>query len=446
MRFGIVAISASSQGVRVSWHINNLACVVPEGMMHSKIFIIQLDACIDILQRKAGPGFGRTLHDPNTFSFCRKHPGGADGPAKATAWPWLLGVQALAKPCPVLAFRGACALEGDMHLLVTGSAGLVGARLVTRLREAGHTVVEFDVSIGGEDIRDPLRVGAAMAPCDGVIHLAAISRVAWGEADPALCRSVNIDGTARLLEAAAHLRPSPWFLFISSREVYGDPGRFPVQEDASMAPVNHYGKSKAEGERLVEAARKTGLRCAIVRLTNVYGALNDHPDRAVPSLLWRALAGEELRISGANNFFDFVHVDDCTRGLIAAADRLATGAESVPTVHLASGQQMTLGQLAQTMLRVTQSKSDVTLVAARSFDVKGFCGDPARASEVLGWTAEIGLEEGIGRLMARMIHRGRPLDPVLMPGAQAVMSGRARGMVNPADGNPSEQPPEARRT
>lgn len=304
-----------------------------------------------------------------------------------------------------------------MRLLVTGSAGLIGRRLTTRLRAGGHEVIGYDLRLGGGDIRDSDALRVAMAGCAGVIHLAAIARVAWGEADPGLCHAVNVESTAHVLEGALALSAAPWVLFASSREVYGDPDRVPVGEDAPLAPVNAYGRSKVLGEQLVGAARGRGLRAAVVRLSNVYGALNDHPDRAVPALLWRALAGQDLCITGADTFFDFVHVDDCVRGLLAVAGQLEAGEGAVPAVHLASRRATTLGDLARSVLAVTESNSGVSIGAARGFDVRGFCGDPARARAVLGWTAEIALEEGIGKLMAEMIDRGRPLDPVTMPGA-----------------------------
>lgn len=301
-----------------------------------------------------------------------------------------------------------------MRLLITGSRGLVGATLLETLRRAGIEAVEFDIRKDRRDIRNPVAVRQAMAGCDGVVHLAAISRVACGEADPALCDDINITGTAVILDAALGAAHRPWVLFASSREIYGDPDVFPVREDAPMAPVNAYGRSKAEGEKLVAAAAAEGLRTAIIRFSNVYGTGNDHPDRAVPSLLWRAVQGKELQISGENHFFDFVHVEDCARGLMTVIDRLQAGRDT-PPLHLATGIRTTLDELARAARAVAQSASPLKILPSRSFDVAGFQGDPARAAEVLGWHARIGLEEGLRRLRDIMVQRARPLDPVEMP-------------------------------
>jgi nucleoside-diphosphate-sugar epimerase len=302
-----------------------------------------------------------------------------------------------------------------MQLLVTGSAGLVGRELVAALRLEGHRIVEIDAADGQSDIRDGDRMRQAMAGCDGVIHMAAISRVAWGERYPELCHSINVDGTRVLLDLALAADTPPWFLFVSSREVYGNPDRFPVREDAPMQPENHYGRSKAEGERLVNAARVKGLRTGIVRLSNVYGTTYDHPDRAVPSLLWRALAGQELRISGAETFFDFVHVADCVRGLERMAELLSQGESALPPVHLVTGAKTSLGDLAAAAIRVTGSDSPVRNDPPRSFDVAGFCGDPEMAREVLDWTASVDLDTGLRELLEALHARATPPDPVEVP-------------------------------
>ena len=300
------------------------------------------------------------------------------------------------------------------RILVTGSSGLIGRALVGMLAADGIDVVPYDLATG-QDICDPGQVARALSGCDGVIHLAALSRVAWGESDPKLCRHVNVTGTDVLLQAILAQPQSPWIVFASSREVYGDPAMLPVVETAPMQPVNHYGRSKAEGERLVLAARAQGLRSAIIRLSSVYGTVHDHPDRAVPALLWRAMQGQDLRLSGVDAVFDFVHVDDTVRGLHLAARQLASGAGAVPTLHLATGVATSLGALARAVIETAGSESALTLLPARRFDVTGFCGDPAQAAAVLGWTAEIDLKTGLRDLHQAFLRRGAGPDPVPMP-------------------------------
>ena len=290
-----------------------------------------------------------------------------------------------------------------MRILITGSSGLVGAELAASLRARGHEVVEYDIARppadgAVEDIRDPVVLADRMQGCDGVFHLAAVSRVAWGERDPDRCHSVNVEGTRRVIEAALAAPARPWLIFASSREVYGDPDILPVTEDAPMIAANHYGRSKAEGEALINAARGQGLRTAIIRLSNVYGTANDHPDRAVPALLVAAIQGQQLRITGAEVFFDFVHVADCVTGMLSAMERLEGGIADLPPIQLTTGIPTSLRELAQKASAVAGREADIVTLPPRSFDVRGFCGIPARAGALLDWQAGISLDEGLARL------------------------------------------------
>ncbi len=304
-----------------------------------------------------------------------------------------------------------------MRLLVTGSHGLVGALLVAVCRQLGHDVVPFDLvrpdTRESEDIRDTELLTRSAKDADGIIHLAAISRVAWGETEPALCQQTNVLGTASALAAAMN-SGCRWFLFASSREVYGNPVRPLVREDDPIAPVNIYGRSKAEGETLVMEARSQGLRTAIVRLSNVYGGRRDHPDRAVPSLVARSLAGQSLNVTGGDNYFDFVHVNDCVDGLIRAMNLLAAEERGLPTVHLATGVATTLRDLAGLAQDVCGTKSPIVELPNRAFDVSGFCGSPDLAWDVLGWKAQTDLRTGVGMVAADFRQNG-PLDQISIP-------------------------------
>ena len=222
------------------------------------------------------------------------------------------------------------------RILITGSSGLVGSALWLALQTRGIEVRGLDLrgrGVDAGDVRDVEHVHAAVQDCDGVIQLAAVSRVIWAERDPALCRETNVDGLRNVLEAALQSRRRPWLLFASSREVYGQPTRLPATEDAPLRPVNTYGRSKVEGERMVEAAKTEGLRAAIIRLSNVFGSTTDHADRVVPAFARAAARGLPLRVEGAEHTFDFTHMDDVTRGILALVElsaRRTRGAASHP--------------------------------------------------------------------------------------------------------------------
>lgn len=300
-----------------------------------------------------------------------------------------------------------------LSILITGSSGLVGSALRRDLSALGVRTVPFDIAPSGDpnghgvgDIRNIDDIRQAVQSCDGIIHLAAISRVISGERDPKACWATNVNGVQNLLEVlteqskTASLRP--WLIFASSREVYGQPNHFPANEDTPLCPVNIYGRSKVAGEQMVEAVAREGFRAAIIRLSNVYGSVDDHVDRVIPAFVRAAITDAPLKVEGADQTFDFTHIDDVSRGIIKLVFMLADKASISFPIHFVTGNPVTLGQLATTIIDLAQSSSLTCHAKPRNFDVAHFYGSPQRAKSVLGWTPEISLEQGLGRLIQDM--------------------------------------------
>ncbi|MBK1672990.1 NAD-dependent dehydratase [Ectothiorhodospira shaposhnikovii] len=290
----------------------------------------------------------------------------------------------------------------NQRILITGSAGLVGKALTTRLAAQGADVVHFDLHAHGQsrgDVRDRDRLREVVANVSGIIHLAAVSRVIWGERDPAVCWATNVTGVRNVLEVVSDSPRMPWLIFASSREVYGQPIHLPVDEDCSLSPVNVYGRSKVEGELLVEKARRSGVRACTIRLSNVFGSTADHADRVVPAFARAAVLGRELRVDGLDQTFDFTHIDDVSRGIVALVELLAADEPTPPPIHFVSGRPTTLGELASLSIRIARSSSTIRVAAPRDFDVARFFGNPERARALLGWQPQVRLEEGVARLV-----------------------------------------------
>lgn len=284
------------------------------------------------------------------------------------------------------------------RVLVTGSRGLIGTALVQALRRAGVEVVGLDLRGDGPergDVRVASDVLRALDGCDGVIHLAAVSRVIDGEKDPDRCWETNVHGTRHLVDAACRQEDPPWMIYASSREVYGQPATLPADEDTSRNPVNIYGRSKVAAEDLVDAAP---LQTAIVRFSNVYGWVGDHADRVVPAFARQAAEGRELRVDGLDHTFDFNHLDDTVRGVVKVVERMQAGA-SLPPIHFVTGHPTTLGELANLAIELAASSSSVREAPPRSFDVSRFYGHPGRAKHLLGWHAEVSLRDGLRQLI-----------------------------------------------
>jgi nucleoside-diphosphate-sugar epimerase len=285
-----------------------------------------------------------------------------------------------------------------LRILITGSEGLVGKALARTLRDAGIDVVPFDFRVSAkQDLRRSSAVASALAGADGVVHLAAVSRVVWGERNPALCREINERAFAQLVSLCESARP--WLIFSSSREVYGQQDRLPVTEAAALKPVNTYARSKVFGEQLVARARTVGMTANVVRLSNVYGSVHDHPDRVMPAFARAAATGGAVRVEGGSNTFDFTHASDVTRGLVRLVELTAEGRLLDP-IHLTTGIGTTLAELAE--LAAASARNPVRLEdhPSRTFDVSSFVGSPARARRVLDWATRVELKQGFVDLVA----------------------------------------------
>ncbi len=290
------------------------------------------------------------------------------------------------------------------QILITGSKGLIGSTLKSRLENLGIQVVGMDINYPTHheeygDIRDAQRFEEIAAECVGIVHLAAVSRVIFGERNPKLCWDVNVHGTDRILKSINNLSNRPWIIYASSREVYGQQIKLPVSEDANLLPLNIYARSKVFAEELVSEYRKNGLQTATVRFSSVYGSTDDHIDRVMPAFCRVAALGGVMRIDGKDNILDFTHIDDVVEGLIKIIHKLQGGCVDLPTIHFTSGRATTLLEAAEFAKRVSHYQVRYVEAPPRTFDVSSFFGNPERADRLLNWQAKISLQDGIERLV-----------------------------------------------
>lgn len=287
--------------------------------------------------------------------------------------------------------------------MVTGSRGLIGRSLCRALCAAGVEVIDFDLAIppgqpGHGDVRNVDTCIEAISQVQGVFHLAAVSRVVWGEQNPTLCHAVNVEGTSNVIAACERMPNPPWLVTTSSREVYGQQGRLPVAESATRQPLNVYARSKVSGELALEAAAQRGLRAGYIRLSSVYGDTRDHATRVVPAFTLAALRAEPLLVDDNAGVLDLTHVNDVVAGLIAFSKKIADGVPLSP-IHLVSGQGTSLLELATMVKNVTGSSSKIQTGSPRTYDVRCFVGDPQKAFLTLGWESLMPLVSGIEQLV-----------------------------------------------
>jgi UDP-glucose 4-epimerase len=292
-------------------------------------------------------------------------------------------------------------------ILVTGANGLIGRHICALLRNARVDYRPFDLKLSPtEDIRNRPAIAEALKGVRGVVHLAAVSRVVWGERNPILCAATNVDALANILRMCVG-GSRPWFIFASSREVYGEPDRVPVFEDDPLQPLNHYARSKFKGELLVQDALDAGLHANICRFSNVFGCPLDHPDRVAMAFAAAAAHGGRISVEGPSNTFDFTSVHEVVDGLWRLIEVTAAG-ERLPPIHFVSGRGTTLGELAQVAAETARADVVVEEVEARSFDVTRFIGNPERARSLLGWSAATDVRTEFAKLVDAIASAATP--------------------------------------
>jgi dTDP-glucose 4,6-dehydratase len=296
--------------------------------------------------------------------------------------------------------------------LVTGGAGFLGSHLCDELLRRGHRVVCVDNLETGSlnniehirvpefvflqsDIVEPYYVDE---PIDVVYHLASPASPIDYLRLPLHTLKVGSHGTHHSLGLAKAHRAR--FLLASTSEVYGDPQVHPQSEEYwghvnPIGPRGVYDEAKRYAEALTMAYRRQqGVDTAIVRIFNTYGArMRPHDGRAIPTFLRQALTDRPITVFGdGTQTRSFCYVDDLIRGIIA----LAESGEHAP-VNLGNPDEFTLLELAETVISVTGSRSEIVNEALPTDDPRQRRPDIARARDLLGWEPTVALREGLQR-------------------------------------------------
>jgi UDP-glucose 4-epimerase len=319
-----------------------------------------------------------------------------------------------------------------MNWLVTGGCGFLGTALVRSLvEEGGHSVRVVDnLAIGErEDLGavgpfsevtpadvGPMGVGSpvelivgdildeelalrAAKGADVIVHLAANTGVMPSIEDPRADCMSNVVGTLNYLEAARH-GGARRFVFASSGGTTIGEAEPPIHEEMVPHPVSPYGASKLSGEGYCSAYYRTfGIKTVALRFGNVYGPLSGHKNSVVARFIKRASSGQTLEIYGdGTQTRDFIYVGDLIRSVRLAATVEGVGGE---IFQIATSAETTVQELVDRLLPVLVASGikdvEVRNTEARRGEVCRNYADTSKAERMLGWRAEVDLDEGLHR-------------------------------------------------
>ncbi len=306
-----------------------------------------------------------------------------------------------------------------MRAVVTGGAGFIGSNLVDALVEQGHDVaVVDDLSTGRrENIGDALSRGARLhqldirdrdglrdvvgrsGGTDVIFHLAAQIDVRHSVSDPAFDADVNVRGMINVLEIARETDVGRVVYSSTGGAIYGDADVHPTPEDAPIRPLAPYGQSKYAGEGYCSLyERLHGVPSTVLRYANVYGPRQDPLGEGgvIAIFCGRAKAGQAPTIFGdGTQTRDYTYVGDVVAANLRAAEGGISG-----TFNIGRGEETTVLRLVDALAPHATGNWTPDFQPPRPGEVHRSVLDPSHAGRVLGWTAAVGLEDGLQRTLA----------------------------------------------
>jgi dTDP-glucose 4,6-dehydratase len=302
--------------------------------------------------------------------------------------------------------------------LVTGGAGFLGSHLCDYLLDRGNRVIcvdNFDTGslrniahLKRDDFRfmhvDITNHFEIDEPLDFVYHMASPASPIDYARLPLHTLKVGAYGTHNALGLAKQHRAR--FLLASTSEVYGDPLVHPQPETYwgnvnPIGPRGVYDEAKRYAEALTMAyLRQQGVDTCIVRIFNTYGPrMRPNDGRAIPTFLSQALADRPLTVFGdGSQTRSFCYVDDLVRGLV-----LLTESGVHEPVNIGNPNEMTLLEMAKTVVELTEARSEIVFEALPVDDPQVRQPDITRARDLLGWEPEVDLRTGLARTIEHAV-------------------------------------------
>lgn len=301
------------------------------------------------------------------------------------------------------------------RILVTGGAGFLGSHLCERLLDQDHDVICVDNFFTGpkdnilhlignprfelmrHDVTFPLYVEV-----DEIYNLACPASPIHYQYDPVQTTKTSVHGAINMLGLAKRIRAK--IFQASTSEVYGDPAVHP-QTESYWGNVNPIGPRACydEGKRCAETLffdynRQYDLDIRVARIFNTYGPrMHPNDGRVVSNFIMQALRGEAITIYGDGlQTRSFCYVDDLIDGFLA----FMNAADTTGPINLGNPGEFTIKELAEQILRLTNSKSELVFKDLPTDDPLQRCPDITQARDVLGWEPKVALEDGLNKTIA----------------------------------------------
>ena len=298
-----------------------------------------------------------------------------------------------------------------MKYVVTGGAGFIGSNIVKLLVKKGHQVtvidnlytgsfsrlknVENEISFHKVDIRDVEKIKEVITDIDGIFHQAALTSLPESYLKPDEYFDVNVNGTKNIFTLANELEIK--VVYASSSSVYGDVSDIPIKENFKRNPINPYGKTKVEKEKLAEEFWVKGVSIIGLRYFNVYGKGQTGTYAGVITQFMKRLRDDLPPVihGKGNQVRDFISVED-----IAKANLLSMESNTNQDfLNVGTGKLISVLDLAKMMIKISSKKISPIFDDKIPGDVEKSQADVTRCKEKIGFNYNMNIYDGLKKLM-----------------------------------------------
>ena len=303
-------------------------------------------------------------------------------------------------------------------VLVTGAGGFIGSHVAETLARSGADVRAFvrytsrsdngwleqadpevasSIEVFRGDLVNPDAVAGAIDGREVVFHLGALIPIPYSYRHPREFVSANVVGTLNVLEAARRADLGR-IVHTSTSEVYGTAQTVPIDEDHALRPQSPYAASKVGADQLaLSFQRSFDTPAVIARPFNTYGP-RQSARAVIPTIVSQALSREKIELGALQPTRDFLYVEDTVAGLLRCGEADGVVGE---VVNLGTGTEISIGEVAEHVLRILGRQLPVTLDEKRlrpaDSEVERLIAGTDKAKRLLGWEPTVDLDEGLRR-------------------------------------------------
>lgn len=298
-----------------------------------------------------------------------------------------------------------------MKYVITGGAGFVGSNIAKLLLKKGHQVIIIDNLHTGSlsrlkdiqekiifhkiDIRDYEKMKEVILGIDGIFHQAALTAVPESFLKPEEYFDVNVNGTKNIFNIAKELRVK--VIFASSSSIYGNVKEVPIKENFEKNPINPYGKTKVEKEKLAEKFWDQGVSIIGLRYFNIYGKGQTGTYAGVITQFMKKLDENCSPIihGKGNQTRDFISVED-----VAVANLKAMESNTVQGFfNIGTGKSISILELAKMMIKISLKNISPNFDEEQLGDIEKSQANILLSKEKINWSYNIELFDGLKKLM-----------------------------------------------